>query len=311
MIWNNLTIPIFHSLNKSNIKQLEGGSVPPFTNRGLKFAHLNIHSLVAKIDELRLLLRNASFDVIGLNETFCDSMIDDSELYIDDYILLRRDRTRHGGGVAVYISKRFNYKRRDDLISSTLECLWFELHYPNKSPILVGEFYRPPNSHVDFFEELDGNLDSALSEDMSCIILGDFNCDCMPHQLDLNAEKLMFYTNMYGLSQLIDTATRVTNTSSTLIDLIFVSDKELYNEWGIFETSISDHYLVYTVRDFSAKIHNKSEYAEFRSFKNLDEEKFYSELRSTPWQVIKDIDNVDVAWDMWLTLFNNIRHWFF
>ena len=85
---------------------------------------------------------------------------------------------------------------------------------------------------------------------MSCIILGDFNFDCMPHQLDLNAEKLMFYTNMYGLSQLIDTATRVTNTSSTLIDLIFVSDKELYNEWGIFETSISDHYLVYTVRDF-------------------------------------------------------------
>ena len=78
-------------------------------------------------------------------------MIDDSELYIDDYILLRRDRTRHGGGVAVYISERFNYKRRDDFISSTLECLWFELQYPNKSPILVGEFYRPPNSHVDFF----------------------------------------------------------------------------------------------------------------------------------------------------------------
>ena len=86
-----------------------------------------------------------------------------------------------------------------------------------------------------------------------------------------------------------------------MIDLIFVSDKELYNEWGIFETSISDHYLVYAIRDFSAKIHKNSEYAEFRSFKNLDEEKFYSELRNTPWQVIKDIDDVDVAWDVWLT----------
>ena len=161
-----------HDLSKGKINQLVSGSVPRFRNRGLKFAHLNIHSLVAKIDELRLLLRNASFDVIGLNETFCDSMIDDSELHIDDYVLLRRDRTRHGGGVAVYISKRFNYKRRDDLTSSNLECIWFELHYPNKSPILVGEFYRPPNSHVDFFEELDRILDSALSEDMSCIIFG-------------------------------------------------------------------------------------------------------------------------------------------
>ena len=63
---------------------------------------MNIHSLVAKIDELRLL----RFDVIGLNETFCYSMIDDYELYIDDYILLRKDRTRHGGSVAVYIYPR-------------------------------------------------------------------------------------------------------------------------------------------------------------------------------------------------------------
>ena len=85
----------------------------------------------------------------------------------------------------IYISKGFNYKRRDDLISSTLACPWCELHHPNKSPILVGEFYRPPNSHVDLlldYLELDGNLDSALSEAMSCIVLGDFNCDCMPHQ---------------------------------------------------------------------------------------------------------------------------------
>ena len=84
---------------------------------------------------------------------------------------LDRDRTRHGGGVAVYISKRFNSKIRYDLNSSILECLWFELNYPNKPSILVGEFYRPPNSHADFFDELERTLDSALSEHMSCTVL--------------------------------------------------------------------------------------------------------------------------------------------
>ena len=60
---------------------------------------------------------------------------------MNNYVLIRRDRNRHGGGVAVYVSNRFDYKRRDDLNKSNLECLWFESHYPNKSPVLVGEFY--------------------------------------------------------------------------------------------------------------------------------------------------------------------------
>ena len=63
----------------------------------------------------------------------------------------------------------------------------------------------------------------------------------------------------YGLNQLIHKATRVTNTTSTTIDLIFVTDKELYRETGIFRTSISDHYLVYT-RYFSAKFRGKKQH---------------------------------------------------
>ena len=142
------------------------------------------------------------------------------------------------------------------------ECLWFELHYPKKPPILVGEFYRPPNSKADFFEEFDKTLDYAVSQNMSCIILGDFfNCNSMPDQQhDCNAQKLLFYADMYGLNQLIHNATRVTNTTSTTIDLIFVTDKELYRETGIFRTSISDHYLIYTctIRDFNANLAKKN-----------------------------------------------------
>ena len=63
-------------------------------------------------------------------------MIPDSELCISNYVLLRRDRNRHGGGVDAYVSTKFDYKRRDDINNLNLECLWFELHYPNKSPIL-------------------------------------------------------------------------------------------------------------------------------------------------------------------------------
>ena len=50
-------------------------------------------------------------------------MIADSEFCIKKYVLIRRDRNRHGGGVDVYVSKRFDYKKRDDLNKSNLECL--------------------------------------------------------------------------------------------------------------------------------------------------------------------------------------------
>ena len=46
----------------------------------------------------------------------------------------------------------------------------------------------------------------------------------------------------------------------TTIDLIFVTDKELYRETGIFRTSISDHYLIYTIRDFNANLAGKKKH---------------------------------------------------
>ena len=119
MIDENDLVP--NLINKS--VPLENGSIPLMKSRGIKFAHLNIQSLTSKIDELKLILKNSPFDVIALSETLCDDTINDSEACIDDFILLRKDRNRHGGGVAVLISKRFDYKRRDDLYHQDLECL--------------------------------------------------------------------------------------------------------------------------------------------------------------------------------------------
>ena len=55
--------------------ELDNGSIPRIKTKGIKFAHLNIHSLVSKIDELQILLKHRPFDVICLNETLYDSSI--------------------------------------------------------------------------------------------------------------------------------------------------------------------------------------------------------------------------------------------
>ena len=56
-----------------------------FRNRGLHFIHLNINSLLPKIDELREIVKISNAMVIGITETKLDKLIGDSEISIDGY----------------------------------------------------------------------------------------------------------------------------------------------------------------------------------------------------------------------------------
>ena len=68
-------------------------------NRGLHFIHLNINSLLPRIDELRKIVKISNPTIIGITETKLDNSIGDSEISIDGYCAIRRDRNRKGGGV--------------------------------------------------------------------------------------------------------------------------------------------------------------------------------------------------------------------
>ena len=80
--------------------------------RGFKIACLNIASLPEHIDELRILLSQQWCDVFAVNETKLDETIDNNEMRIEGYDIVRRDRPdngRHGGGVCFYIRSDLNF----------------------------------------------------------------------------------------------------------------------------------------------------------------------------------------------------------
>ena len=68
-----------------------------------------------KLDHLKILMSKNPFDIICLNETFCDDSIADNEISLPDYSIERKDRNRHGGGVAMYIRNNLTFVRRIDL----------------------------------------------------------------------------------------------------------------------------------------------------------------------------------------------------
>ena len=66
--------------------------------------HLNVQSLMPKMDEVRAVLMEARRPVIlGISETWLDSSISDGEIKIQGYNHYRRDRGNRGGGVLVYV----------------------------------------------------------------------------------------------------------------------------------------------------------------------------------------------------------------
>ena len=64
--------------------------------RGFKMAFLNIASLPRKIDEIRYSMSNKFIDLIAFNETRLDSSITNGMIDLNDYDLIRKDRSRNG-----------------------------------------------------------------------------------------------------------------------------------------------------------------------------------------------------------------------
>ena len=66
------------------------------------------------IDEVKNLVKEKSILVLALNEAKMDDKIAGDLLRIDGYSLYREDRTRNGGGVAVYVCNSLKHSHRND-----------------------------------------------------------------------------------------------------------------------------------------------------------------------------------------------------
>ena len=256
---------------------LINGKIPKLS-KGSLCLHLNIRGLVNKIDLIRYLLSNNNIDVLCFNETFCDSSISDNEISIDNLRVERKDRTRHGGGLAIYISDKIFYTRRYDLESLDLEMICIQITLPFQKSMYVISIYRSPSCDVSFFEKLEARLESICSSGSSIdeiLVFGDFNCDYSKLKYTRLFHKLDYLTSSYNFIQLIDIFTRVTKNSASIIDLAFTTRTSKIVEHGCIMTSLSDHYMVYVIRNLNSR-QKKSlpKTVSFRSLKDFDDQEF-------------------------------------
>ena len=69
------------------------------------------------------------------------------------------------------------FRKRDDIPTTTLEMVCIEITPPKAKPYLVLSWYRPPSDNVETFAKLECVPRSLEFEDKEFILLGDTNCD--------------------------------------------------------------------------------------------------------------------------------------
>ena len=145
-------------------------------SRGLALAHLNIRSLLNKMDQVCLIMGGGkSFDILSFPETWLNNSVADDEIFLPGYSCMRRDRRgKVGGGLAISCHDCLNFNVLDGL-NNAIETVWIQVKRKNCKPLVVGCVYRPPDQAVDNF--LDNLNDSLLKIDPNSdkVVLGDFD----------------------------------------------------------------------------------------------------------------------------------------
>ena len=249
--------------------------------------HLNIASLQFHFSELQQLIKSTQceFDFIGITETKIRSGIKPiTSIDLPGYTYQDTPTLANKGGTLLYISDRYNYIPRKDLqinVPGQVESTFVELVLPNEKNKTLGVIYKHHTiSQQDFISLLNPLLIKLKRENKPTILMGDFNMDL----LKINKEPLIeqYYDNLtYNhFMPLITSPTRISQSSKTLIDNIFINRYIDGTLSGNLTVGISDHLPQFCFIPQGSKPQLKNKIKLKRDFKKFDHNSFLNDLNN-------------------------------
>ena len=208
--------------------------------------HVNCRSILGKLNEITNLLEQLSVDILAVSETWLDEPSVDL-IHIRGYNFVHRSRTTgRGGGVGLFVKDQLDYQSVELIDNSmhhhSYESLFLRFPQSNGSYFLSGVVYRPPGKDLEEFNTEFGQLlDALTSKNKDMFILGDFNIDLLNAHLHAHTNYFSDMMSSHHLLPAISQPTRVTATSSTLIDNIYSNRPFKIIKSVILVADLSDH----------------------------------------------------------------------
>ena len=160
---------------------------------------------------------------------------------IPNYKFGHTDSTAKAGGVAIYISSKFDFELDCERKMHIKGCddLWINFMQKEKASkkLTIGAIYRHPNpssnSIETFSEALSNTIHKIINRKRTFSVLGDMNIDISANKRTQAASIYIDHLASCGSVPIITKPTRVTDKTSTTIDHITVLPKmqrTLYNQ---------------------------------------------------------------------------------
>ncbi|KAH9641263.1 hypothetical protein HF086_016436 [Spodoptera exigua] len=264
-------------------------------SKRIKFGLLNAGSLGTNQDEFLVAMGNNSVDIMAVNETWLRRGEDDRAPSVPGYKLKHIPRPLsvrggRGGGVGFYIRNGIPARVRAHPEHPNVEQLWLTLTV-HKTKLLIGTAYRPPWLELEsFLDGLTASIGSLAPFD-NLILLGDFNVD----MADVNSSKSKELTDFLGylnLTQVVTTPTHFIGNSSSLIDVV-CTDAPIRNVEVNHISELSHHAFV-TCETVFKKPKCQPRSVVYRPLKDILEDYFNRDLKSMPWSIVGDMNDVDL-----------------
>ena len=138
-----------------------------------------------------------------------------------------------------------------DCFPNVVKNIFFEILLPKTTPITVGIMYRPP-SQTNFLEILNKTFEKVDIDKTEINIFGNFNINMYHNNryivrdnnlisskfLSCDIKNYHQFCMMHGLKQLIQSATHVTCSFSTLIDHVLTSAPSRVSQKGVIDVGL-------------------------------------------------------------------------
>ena len=251
--------------------------------------HFNARSMYANFKEIKDYLDTfkQKFKVIALSETWMKENRG-SDFYLEGYELYHNNRiNKRGGGVALFVNSDLRCKVVENMtttIDDLMECLTLEIELEGKRNIVIMCVYRTPGTNIDMFKDNLEELMNKLNENKTCLICGDTNIDLinvLKHRATSDFLDTLYSRGFYPL---ISKPSRITRTSATLIDNIFINNLESNIKSGLIINNISDHlpvFVTYNCQIKSKKEENRYRYVRLRTDESIN--KLRNDLLYEEW----------------------------
>ena len=273
--------------------------------KGFKLLHLNVRSIMKKIDQLKTMFFESKLDVLSISETWLKPCLNSKLVDLKGFEQFRLDRKKgaktkkRGGGLLLYVNSKHssNCESLDelDISNENLEAQWILIHRPHCKNVVVCNMCRPPNGDLEkAVKYLDNCIRTINTAKVDVFLLGDLNVN-YKNTSSPSYKKLHFFAQSNGLSQLIKSTTRNTDKTKSLIDLA-LSNSKFISKAGTFELFISYHQPIYVIHK-KGKDKHKTEQFQGRSYRNFDRGKFEGKLRQYNWDILTSLTDPEEAWN--------------